>query len=276
MTLILATASRHVGHLSADTLAYSHRQFGPLEAPELDGTAEAAFNAAWGGDGTPPRVTPLWYEPKIHAIPRLGLAVGHAGAVAIGLGWVDMLHRAPVRGIDDLDHIAPLGLKQLVARFPEHPEAALLHVGWSARQQCVVGRMYRSFNDFAPEAFANGTFSGTPIHPEFDGYDRANELVEPASHGVGIEELHTAVAGNVEAAYRAGRALRWFHFGGELLTIKVDRNGVSAPRPIYRFADADHAQAGQPSSNAIGFPAWQPPQQVGGLHDYFMKQVLGQ
>lgn len=47
---------------------------------------------------------------------------------------------------------------------------------------------------------------------------------------------HRAIARNIDDAYRAGKALRWLHYGGELLTAKVDRNGVTI-RPTYTFKD---------------------------------------
>ena len=75
----------------------------------------------------------------------------------------------------------------------------------------------------------------TPVNnPDFDGYNDIMGRVNAASAGQDVEGFHKAIARNVDSAYRAGKALRWLHFGGELLTAKVDRNGVSVS-PIYLF-----------------------------------------
>lgn len=234
MTLVIATAAGDTGYLSLDTLWYSFHAFEPLEFPPLDGTRESAFVAAWSGDGTPPKVDPIDFAPKVHAFPHLKMAAGFAGYSSVGLAWIDYLRRSDVRGMDELDDIAPGILPQIAAQFTGHSEAGVFHVGWSEREGQVVGRVFRTYNGWQCECFTHGTLLGTPVHPDFAGYDEVISAVDTAAKGIGVEAFHAAVARNIEDAYRAGKALRWLHYGGELLTAKVDRNGVTI-RPTYTF-----------------------------------------
>lgn len=294
MTLAIATAAGDAGYLSLDTLWYSFHAFEPLESPPLDGTPESAFRAAWCGDGKPPKVDPLDFAPKVYAFPHHKMAVGFAGYSSVGLAWIDFIRRANAHSLDDLDTIAPMILPRIAAQFSGHSEAIVFHIGWSERQGQVVGRVFRAFNGWECEGFTNGTMLGTPLHPEFDGYSEANGAVDAAARGIGVEAFHATIARNVDAAYRAGRALRWLHFGGELLTAKVDRNGVTI-RPTYTFKGhaplnvlaLDHRQdiaerlvlaqlanLKGPMGQAV-VAELTARQSVGGSHDFF-KRVAGQ
>lgn len=193
MTVSIITACGGTGFLSLDTLHYSYHQFAPLDIPQLDGTPETAFRAVWCGDGKPPKVDALDFSPKVHAQPRLKMAIGYAGFSAVGMAWVDFVQRANVTCVEDLDDIAPAILPQIAAQFTGHTDAAVFHLGWSEREQQVVGRMFRTFNGFQAEEFANCTVLGTPVHPEFDGHDAIISAVDVAARGEEVEAFHVAI-----------------------------------------------------------------------------------
>lgn len=236
MTIVTATAAPEIGVLSADTLFYSHFQFGSIEhADTSDGTPEAFMRATWCGDGTPPKVVPLEYVPKVHAIPRLKMAIACAG-MPVSKGWAQEIEASGATDILDVDAIAPGILRKHCERVHVYAPTSIFHVGWSARAGRVVGFYYGSHTDWQSEPFTGHRFGIIP-HPEFIGHDDMVNTFESAAQGIGTEAWHIAMAKNVEAAYRAGKALRWLHFGGDLLVARVDRNGVSV-RPAFAFKGA--------------------------------------
>lgn len=279
MTIMTATATPKFGIMSADTLVYGADQFQSWDCGDISqGTFDAYHRATWCGDGKPPSVRARCYKPKIWTFPRLKMAIGGAGSAELVARWAAgvraLVDKGLVHNIHDLDTAAQDVLPDLQRLIDDVPQRSVVtHLGWSKRERRVVGRSFTSINGFAPEPFMGHSFTIVP-NRDTEGFDAVVEAAGPAEIGKGTEDFHVALTRNVETAYQAGLAVKWMHFGGELLAVKVDRHGVSEPRPIYRFADADKALALTASDNAFGFAASQPAQ-VGGHHDYFMKQVLG-
>lgn len=236
MTIVTATASSTVGVLSADTLTYSYHQFGEIEHGDIsDGTPEAFMRALWCGDGTPPRVSPLGYAPKLYAVPWLKMAVAVSGMPLAG-EWLREVAAMGARDILDVDALVQDTLARELPGAQVYAPTIIWHVGWSDRAGRVLGFVYRSETGWKSEPFTGHMFGIIP-HPDFPGHDTLAESFQAAADGLNTEDWHVGLAQNVEAAYLSGKALRWIHFGGDLLLARVDRNGVSI-RTAYRFRDA--------------------------------------
>ena len=237
MTIVTATVAPTIGVLSADTLVYSIKDVGPCNHAPLDASPESFVRATWCGDGTTPSVQPLGYMPKVYAVPHLKMAVAAGGVVMFGPAWADILGQTPFTDITELTAFeVSSGLDELARQAGSYAPTVIYHVGWSDREQRMVGFICCSETGFQPEPFTGHQFGVIP-YPHSPDHRDLLRTGDRAAQGHDVEAFHTAVARNVDNAYRGGRAWNYLHFGGELLAATVTPKGVTMSR-LHTFGPA--------------------------------------
>lgn len=227
MSIVTATVSPELGVLSADTLVYSSHPYGDTAHADVsDGSPESFVRAIWCGDGAPPQVDPLGFQPKLYALPRLKAAIACGGMALVVAPLAQSILETVARDVIEVNAILPAFLQEKLPPHCCYAPTNFMLVGWSDRLRKVFGATYSNNTGWRSQPFEGHRFGVIPC-PHASDYDGLLESADKAAQGIATEAFHVAVSRNIVDAYRAGKALRWMHFGGELLLARITPEGVT-------------------------------------------------
>jgi hypothetical protein len=183
-----------------------------------------------------PDGSPLLFTSKAHYLPHLRTIVAGTGLAGFHAEWaISVNNRMAVSGVQNLNHHAQRGLRDLWGRFadaqrlPAGITTTVYHFGISEGGEGLAAYAYRSANDFTSEKIS----VGIGVKP----YCTVPE--------VGLEHL----LDNVEAMMNEQRRLqemeppdRRLYIGGEAHAIHLTRNGCTFAC-LFQFSDFRTQQA---------------------------------
>ena len=177
-----------------------------------------------------PDGSPLHFTSKAHYLPHLRTIVAGTGLDGFSVEWaLSATNRMVLSGVENLNHHAPRGLRDLWARYnrdlrlPADMTTTVYHFGISESGGGVVAYAYRSTNDFTTEkvSFGIGVKPACTV-PEVD-----------------LERL----LGQVEAMMNEQRRLQELeppqqrlHIGGEAHAIHLTKTGCTF-LCLFQFSD---------------------------------------
>lgn len=235
MTLLNATITDRFAIVSADTA------MSPSAAPEVDDAPstsdiEAALASNFCGDGTAPTVESVGHAAKVIALPHLGMVVAGIGNWQFFVRWAAGLFNTSFEtDVVGLNPFIPDQLRQFAQWHGDAP-IRIVHVGWHADENRPAGFVYSSGDNFEPVALTGGHTTAPPPDPDDVEYESLADRFELAAAGIDVEDFHLALAQNQYRAFTAGKLADGVLLGGDLITARIDADGVHI-RKAWRFPE---------------------------------------
>lgn len=222
MTAIIVTVTPSTAWLSTDTLV-SAMPTGTMPQLVVAGASDPETPATLPSC----HPVPMGFMQKVMMPPGERWAMCCVGSIHLARCAAHFLATGSYPGFDHATSAAPRTLREYLGLVPlEHRQLGVMIVGWSDREERVLGCFLNAAEDFVPARIDAGHSMTPPPRPEIAGYEALATAWPRALDGYGVAGFHRLVAINQVRAMRAGLHLATGGIGGDLWTAKIDRNGV--------------------------------------------------
>src|SRR3546814_303203 len=152
------------------------------------------------------------------------------------LRWVNFLMGTRTAGdLLTADRNAAKELPAMQKAAGEPGEAIIVTAGWSEAHGRAIGAVYHSLSGFASQLLTEPGHTTMPeVNPGGTDYLDLAARWSPAAMGEETEAFHVALAKNFYESYEWGRLRPGVGIGGQLITARIDRDGI-AVRRTYDF-----------------------------------------
>lgn len=169
---------------------------------------------------------------KLHALPALRLVVGSSGSMHLAAHWVEMLGKAHLADMAEINTQAPAMMRHLFSQAP----SALREIGLvvcHAGHDPVAGRYYgiifdcrRDFEPIEIDENAGHFLQPGALLPDHPTYQTIEALRDAALAGEDLAEFHIALAQNQHAAWQRGMFPDGTGIGGRVRLAVVTAQGI--------------------------------------------------